>query len=204
MNGKALGTAVCIAVGLLVAWGASRGIPHSGPPPAWAGITPSPGPSPGPSAASSTPAAAIGPGAGGGGLSWWRLLAYAIFAAGALYAINRYFNLRHRRLTLEIAQVNGWSQVRRAELAEAWKCPGCRAWMSVTDIDHHQNRTACATYERWVIESGGEEGQPIRAKDVPWAVRESTTIPPDHSVISGGYDGINEDERGEIENKAAQ
>lgn len=201
MTAKGLGAAACVLVGLLIAWGASRGIPHSGPPPAWAGITPSPSPSP--SAASSAPVATA-PGTGRGGLDWWRFLAYGMFAGGVLYVINRYFGIQHRRLTLEIAQVNGWSQVRRAELAEAWKCPACGAWVSLVSIDKHQEHSACAAYERWRADNGGVDNGVTRAKDVPWIVRESTTMPPDHSVIGGGYDGIEDEPAAEIENRAAQ
>lgn len=197
MTAKGLGTAACIIIGLLIAWGASRGIPRSGPPPAWAGPAATATPTPAPSA---TPGGSPAPGTGGGGFDWPLLATFGVLVVIGVTGVHRYYLYKHRRLTLEIAQVNGWAEVRVPGMRDVRKCPGCRGWFELTDIDHHQERSSCAAYERWLEANPGKDGQSIRAHSTPWVVHESTTIPADQSINAGGYDSITEDNPAEIAN----
>lgn len=174
-----------LAVAVIIGTAMARGIHHPGPAPA----------------AHTAPAAATRAAPGGflGSATFYRVLALAVVTLAAYWIIRRYYKLQHRRLQIEVATVDGWAQVRHAELRELWRCPSCGGLVELVDVDQHQERSVCAAYERWVAATGGEEGQPIRANAPPWSASVTATLPPDQAVNTGGYDDLMTANAGEIE-----
>lgn len=126
------------------------------------------------------------------GSIWWHVAAFGVFTIVCLFVVHRYYRYRWLRLRAEIAEVDGWQRFHPRELRDGWGCPACGAVMPLANVDQHQERSVCAAYERWLAETGGENGQPVRARAVPWVARESATVPHDDAVMAGGYDTLND------------
>lgn len=131
-------------------------------------------------------------GSSGGSLFWDKIFPIVVLIALGWAALAYYHRRKTHELHLREAKLDGFVNVRRSELGDLWRCPECHALILLADIDDHQEESACAAYQRWLAESDAAEGE-LEAPG--WAASQvadhtAATLPPEHSVTTGGYDSI--------------
>ena len=135
------------------------------------------------------------PGTGAGGFGY-DVLALAVFAGIAVLIVGLYYRHRVIQLRQEHCTVGGWKRRRSWHLSEVWECPACGAICATWEgVNQHERDSVCAAYARWIAANDGYD--PDRDMTItvpPWAahqVRETAmaaTVPPEHSVTTGGVD----------------
>lgn len=150
---------------------------------------------------------------GSGGLGAWLagsalpLAGFLAMGGGALWAYHR---RKMRALHMAAAKLDGFVNVNHSELADLWRCPDCHGLILLADVDDHQEESACARLAPLVEQIEALEGrldqliQDIATRRVgtpEWAAEwiaepldddehVTATLPPAHSVTTGGYDSI--------------
>jgi hypothetical protein len=170
--GKSIKAGLVAVAAIIVGSAMARGLPHHAAAPA---------------------AASPGPGGGAGSLGNVVLLfLLLLFLSGS--ALWMYHVRKVRELRMREAKLDRFVNVRRSDLADLWRCPDCHGLILLADIDDHQDQSACAEIQRWrEAAAAATEGEIVPPSFMATQVDSehvSSTVPPEHSVTTGGYDSI--------------
>lgn len=133
-------------------------------------------------------------GGSGGSVFWDKIFPVAGFFVLGWAALALYHRRKLRDMHMREAKLDGFVNVRRADLADLWRCPDCHALILLADIDDHQDDSACADRVARIAAADAAEGEieppGFSATQIDPDAHATATLPPEHSVTSGGYDSI--------------
>lgn len=149
-------------------------------------------------------------GGSGGSVLWDKVLPVLGFVGLGWAALAYYHRRKMRALNMAAAKLDGFVNVNRSELSDLWRCPDCHALILLADVDDHEEESACARMAPLIGQIETLEGrleqliQDIATRRVgtpEWAAEwiaeppeddehVTATLPPEHSVTTGGYDSI--------------
>lgn len=134
----------------------------------------------------------------------FRLLALAVLAALAWYALHKYHQRRGLELDQRHAKHHGWERITLTIRHVVWACPLCGALMaSWADVQQHRFSTTspCAEHQDKLASAAAEDELAAAARAAQGAGRWSASATVGGEQHSGAVDtwAVESEPRGELE-----